>query len=218
MRLATSFFGHAVGSAPDHEILIVIFPVLVGLLCAVIVAVTVLSTRGVIRPLHDTVHFDAFFGWLVAALSVGAGVIHQAVVEDHIRQYWLFGLLFAGAAVVQIGWAIAYLVRPIRALAAFGLVVNAGIVIVWAWSRSVGLPIGPNAGRPDAIGFVDAVATLFEVAIVLLLAARLLPRTAEIIEHRRVSFGDASIGSVFSVLVIALVSSIAITGFASSPL
>ena len=54
--------------------------------------------------------------------------------------------------------------------------------------------------------------------VVLLLAARLLPRTAAFITGRRVSFGDASIGSVFSVLVIALVSSVAITGFASAPL
>jgi len=184
----------------------------------VIVGVTVLSARGVIRPLQDRVGFDAFFGWLVGALSAGAGVIHLAVIEEHMRQYVPFGLLFAGVAVLQIGWAIAYLVRPGRGLATLGLVVNAGIILVWIWSRSVGLPVGPNAGRPDAVGFVDAVATGFELALVLLLAARLLPRTAALIAGRRVSFGDASIGSVFSVLVIALVSSVAITGFASAPL
>jgi hypothetical protein len=127
-------------------------------------------------------------------------------------------MLFAVAALFQVAWAVACIVRPTRALAALGLIVNAGIVIVWAWSRSFGLPLGPNAGRPEPIGFVDGVATFFEVALVVLLVARLLPTTAGIIERRRVTFGDASVGSVFSVLVIALVSTVAITGFASAPL
>ena len=203
---------HAVGALPDHEVLIVVFPLLVGVLCAVIVGVTWLSGRGLLRPLHEPVGLKGFLGWLCAGLSVGAGVIHQAVVPDHLAQWWVFGVLFFATALVQFAWAVAYLVRPGRRLALAGVMINSGIIAVWVVSRSVGLPAGPAAGRPDQVGFVDLVATVLEVVLVGVLVARLLPRTAARLDSRRVSFGDASIGGTFSVLVIAIVCAVAISG------
>ena len=54
-----------------------------------------------------------------------------------------------------------------------GIAVNLAIVAAWAWTRSVGLPIGEFAGGPEPIGFPDAVCTAFEVVLVgVLLVAR----------------------------------------------
>jgi hypothetical protein len=40
------------------------------------------------------------------------------------------------------------------------------VVLVWLTSRTVGPPIGPEAGAAEAAAFVDVLATILEVAIV----------------------------------------------------
>jgi len=46
------------------------------------------------------------------------------------------------------------------------LLVNAGTVALWFWTRTVGVPIGPKPGELEPIGAPDIAATIFEVAIV----------------------------------------------------
>ena len=54
-----------------------------------------------------------------------------------------------------------------------GIAVNVAIVAAWAWTRTVGLPVGEFAGGPEPVGFPDAVCTAFEVLLVgVLLVAR----------------------------------------------
>ena len=187
-----------------------------GLLCAVIVAITVLSRRGFLPPLDQRVAINGFVCLIGAALATGSGVIHLAVVPDHLAQWWVFGVAFAVAAVVQIGWAGAYLARPNGWSSRFGIALNVGIIAVWVISRTAGLPVGPTAGRPDPIGFVDVVSTLLEVILVGILIVGIVPRAATHLARERIRFGDASIGSTFSVLVIAIACAVAITGFAGS--
>ena len=43
---------------------------------------------------------------------------------------------------------------------------NLGVVVVWVFSRTTGLPIGPDAGQPEAVGVADVTATAFEIALV----------------------------------------------------
>ena len=57
-----------------------------------------------------------------------------------------------------------------------GLLVSAGVIAVWAVSRTTGLPLGPEAGSPEPVGFADIGATLDELALVILAAALLLGR------------------------------------------
>ena len=47
--------------------------------------------------------------------------------------------------------------------------------MLWAWSRSTGLPFGPEPGEPEAIGLADVAACLLEV-VTLALAVALLRR------------------------------------------
>jgi hypothetical protein len=45
-------------------------------------------------------------------------------------------------------------------------VVTAGMAGVWLASRTVGLPIGPSPGEPEAVGVGDAMATMIELVFV----------------------------------------------------
>jgi hypothetical protein len=101
-----------------------------------------------------------------AALSVGAAAIHFAVIPDHLEEWWAFGLFFAVLGWFQAVWPIAYLDRPSRRLALLAIAVNLATVVVWAWSRTSGLPVGPEPGMPEAIGAADLASTAFEITLV----------------------------------------------------
>ena len=58
-----------------------------------------------------------------------------------------------------------------RSLLIAGAWGSAGVALLWLVTRTVGLPIGPHAGRPEAVGPLDTLATLDEQAIVLLVLA-----------------------------------------------
>jgi hypothetical protein len=101
----------------------------------------------------------------VALCSAAAATIHLAVVWPHANESLLLGVLFALAGAFQLAWAPLVLVRPSRRVLAAGAVVNAGIALAWAVSRTVGLPFGPEAWSPEPVGLADSAATIFELAI-----------------------------------------------------
>src|SRR5688572_1250727 len=86
-----------------------------------------------------------------AVLSAGAGAIHFAVIQSHYEEYWAFGVFFAGAAWLQILWAMWLVARPGRAVALVGIAINGGITGVWVISRTVGIPFGPEPGVAEAV-------------------------------------------------------------------
>jgi hypothetical protein len=103
----------------------------------------------------------------LATLSLGAAAIHFAVISEHFTEYWVFGVFFAALGWYQAIWAVLYTLRPGRMLGFTALLVNAGTVALWLWTRTVGVPIGPNAGELEPIGAPDVAATVFEAAIVI---------------------------------------------------
>ncbi len=103
----------------------------------------------------------------LAVLSFGAAAIHFAVSPEHFAEWLPFGIAFTCLAWFQVLWAAAYLVRPSGRLARAAVVVNAAVVVVWAWSRTVGLPIGPGPGSTEAVGFADVLSSSLETLLVL---------------------------------------------------
>ncbi len=101
----------------------------------------------------------------LAILSFGAGAIHFAVSPDHFGEWAPYGVAFACLGWFQLLWAAAYLVRRARPWATAAIVVNAGAILVWAWSRTIGLPIGPAPGSTEPVGFADALSSCFEAAL-----------------------------------------------------
>ncbi|MGZ4105075.1 MAG: hypothetical protein ACXVP8_07410 [Actinomycetota bacterium] len=103
---------------------------------------------------------------VLAPLSVGAGLIHAAVTALHFREYWLYGAFFVLSAAAQLGWAYLVARRSSRALLLTGVLGNAAIIALWLASRTIGLPIGPEPGAAEAVGWRDAFATVYEVGLV----------------------------------------------------
>jgi hypothetical protein len=110
---------------------------------------------------------------LVAAalLSAAAGVIHAAVITEHLREWWAYGLFFAASALAQILWAGFVLRRPSRRLLRVGALGNAAVVMLWLATRVTGLPVGPEPWTPEAFGSLDVVASSFEIVLVALAVA-----------------------------------------------
>ena len=107
---------------------------------------------------------------LLAAASFSAAAIHVSVSPSHFREATIFGVFFAASAAAQAGWAVLVLMRPTRQVLFAGMIGNAAVVALWAVSRTVGLPIGPNVWQPEAVRTIDAVCTQFEVALALFAA------------------------------------------------
>lgn len=115
-----------------------------------------------------------------AILSFGSAAIHFAVSPDHFGEWAPYGVAFACLAWFQLLWAAAYLVRPARRWVRPAIIVNAGAVIVWAWSRTIGLPIGPSPGSTEPVGFADTLSSGFEALLVLGLLAVGTPLAARV--------------------------------------
>jgi hypothetical protein len=121
-----------------------------------------------------------YLRWILAALSLGAGVIHFAVSGEHYELSWAHGTFFAVVAWLQLSWAVAVVVRPTKSLLTAGVLLNTGILGVWAISRVWGVPIGPDAWTPEDVGWSDALSSVCEVGIVVLaLAVLVRPAVAQ---------------------------------------
>jgi hypothetical protein len=132
--------------------------------------------------------------WLAvaAASSVVAAVVHVVVMPAHLEEHWSFGVFFGLLAVVQLGYAGALALRPSRDVLVAGALVNAATVALWLLSRTVGLPLGPEAGTPEPVGLLDATSTLAEV--VLLVATAVAVRQARAVQpsSTQVSAGSST--------------------------
>lgn len=186
-----------------------------GLLCVVIVVVSWLNRRGLLSG--PALGGDVATAPIAAALSVGAGAIHVAVTADHFAEFWLYGVLFLVVAAFQLAWGVAYLRRPRPVIALIGATVSLAIVGVWLWSRTAGLPVGPSPGESEHVGFIDFVATVFEVLLAAVLVLRLRAGTAVADDRARVSAMDATIARTFSILSVAIVCAFAIATNGGQP-
>jgi len=102
----------------------------------------------------------------LASLSVGAAAIHFAVIFEHFTEYALYGVFFLVISWAQMIWAAGVLLRPSRLWLWLGLAGNALVIAVYLASRTTGLPIGPDVGRPEPAGALDVVSTVLELALV----------------------------------------------------
>ena len=107
--------------------------------------------------------------WLYAAagLSVLAGLLHLIVMPEHFDEWLGYGLFFLVLALAQLVYSVLLLRRPSsRTVLVAGIVGNALIIGLWAVTRTVGIPLGPASGEVEAIGVVDTVSKLAELALI----------------------------------------------------
>lgn len=134
----------------------------------VLVAASILADRGGLLP-RTAVAFGRWVGLVAAGLSFGAASIHFAVIGEHFAEYPPYGLAFVALAWFQVGSAVAYLLAPVRRVAMAAIAGNVGALAIWAASRIVGLPIGPEPGQVEPIGSLDLTAAALELALIALL-------------------------------------------------
>jgi len=101
-----------------------------------------------------------------ALASAGAAAIHFAVAPMHYEEYVPFALVFALTGVAQLAWALLALLRPTRPVLLAGVLLSAGVVAVWVLTRTVGAPVGPEAGEPEAVGAADLLCSVLELAVI----------------------------------------------------
>src|SRR5262249_2402142 len=110
---------------------------------------------------RSTIGAEAEPRLLLATALVGAGVIHAAVIPEHLDEWWAAGAFFVLLTIAEVGAAAAVLLRwraaRERTLYAV-LTISLVPLLVWAVSRMVGLPFGPEAGEPESVGLADCMA------------------------------------------------------------
>jgi diguanylate cyclase (GGDEF)-like protein len=111
----------------------------------------------------------------VTLASFVAGWVHAGLCPQHFEEATVFGLFFAVAAILQLGWAGIALKRSSREVLTFGVLLNVAIVGVWAVSRTVGVPFGPKPWQAEDVAALDVFTVLLELWTVvgcILLAGR----------------------------------------------
>ncbi|MFI4991913.1 MAG: hypothetical protein ACHQHO_13510 [Solirubrobacterales bacterium] len=104
---------------------------------------------------------------LAAAVTFIGGLIHVGAAVDHFSGFPLYTLVFCLLAAGQIAWAAMLLRHPSQRVMLLGCAFQLGIVALWALSRTVGLPIAPQAWVPEEIGVADLMETIGELASVI---------------------------------------------------
>jgi hypothetical protein len=149
---------------------------------------------------------------LVAVAGAAAAAVHFVVMPEHFEEATMYGAFFAIAATSQIIYSLLLLLRPSRPLVATGAIGNLAIVALWFVTRTTGIPLGPGAGHIEAVGGLDVLATIFEVATavgaVLLLSQR---------RPLRQAIRPSSWSPVVLALVPVVVGAIAVTTYLSPP-
>ena len=124
-----------------------------------------------------------------------AGGVHLVLIAQQASVWWGYGALMAAIAAVEIGIAIALVVRPTPGVVIAGIVGVTASIVLYVVSRTSGLPFGPgparaaqfsdpfHAGHPDfsallgraePVGALDLGCLVAEVALIVLLVT-LLP-------------------------------------------
>jgi hypothetical protein len=99
---------------------------------------------------------------LVTAL-VGSAAIHAAVIPEHLTEWAVAGAFFVLLALVELALALAVLLRLDRLVLVVTAWISAATLLLWLASRTVGLPFGPEAGVPEAVGLPDVACCLLEL-------------------------------------------------------
>ena len=105
--------------------------------------------------------------WLMVGTTTASGAVHAGVTPHHLHEAALLGWAMAVMCLVQLGWAVWLLLTPRTRLVEVGVLGNLGVVVLWAWTRLLGVPFGIAGGLRQRVGPWDVTCTLLEVTAVL---------------------------------------------------
>ena len=111
---------------------------------------------------------------VLAGLATTAALIHISAAAQHLAESWVLGVFFVlvGAGQLLVGCWIYRHPRDTRARAV-GATASIIVALLWIFSRTTGLPFGPDRGAVTSVGVADTIATVQELTF----AAIALPLT-----------------------------------------
>ena len=83
-------------------------------------------------------------------------------MPPHLREWWLAGLFFAGISAAEFCLGFLALSVALRWLWLLAVGMSIATMGVWAFSRIWGMPAGPRAWQPEAVGWADYISTVLE--------------------------------------------------------
>lgn len=99
---------------------------------------------------------------LLAAVSLTTAAIHASVIREHLHEYAPFGVFFAALTAAEVAAAVVLIGSPTRRTLTIVGMGNLAIAVLWAVSRTGGLPIGAEHWAAEPIRLNDAVSTAAE--------------------------------------------------------
>ena len=113
---------------------------------------------------------------LVVALAASA-TIHAVVVPEHLNEWTAAGIFFILLTAGELAVASLVLTRlRQRAALLAAIAISIGPLLLWLYSRTVGMPFGPEPGIPESVGVPDCLACALEVGSLLAAVALLRGR------------------------------------------
>ena len=197
-----------------HELVMLSASVLIVATGLAAIVTDRLLRRGLLGPPDRLFRGEALLVVPLVSLSLGSAAIHFTVIPEHFHEWWAFGLFFVVAAWFQAWWAVLFALRPSRVVAAVGAAVNGAIVLVWAASRTVGLPFGPHPGSVEPVGIADIVATAFEVLI--LAGGALVALGPGLIAPMKIRFAPALMAGTVWVVSVAMATTLGVASLATA--
>jgi hypothetical protein len=113
---------------------------------------------------------------IAASLSLGAGLVHLETTNDHWFIWWGYGLFFLLTGIGQALYAAAVVRWPNAPVLWIGIIGNLGIVAMYGYTRTNGIPWGPGAGHIERVGSGDFITTVGEFVLAGMLISALGPR------------------------------------------
>lgn len=111
---------------------------------------------------------------VIAALTVGlAGLIHLALIREHVEEQVAYGLIFTGLALFQLSLALLLMMRPGPHVYQAGILGSGLIALVYVATRLIPTP---GSSTPEAIDILGIAATGLELVAMVLLALGLPDR------------------------------------------
>jgi hypothetical protein len=212
-----------------HVVLMLAATALVGLFVCIVAVVTLLQRRGWLGAPDQQVEFRSYGPILAAACSGGAAAVHLAVVGEHaslsaadaspdavallcsigagtahfggadpsLAGFLPLGVLSVGMIGAQGALAVPRLWRSRRVLFA-GLGITLAALVVALATRL----LAPNVVGARQVAYSDALAIVFDVALIVVLLLLALGRPRRLEARLRVSVTDAWVGTGLGVAAV----------------
>ncbi len=104
-----------------------------------------------------------------ASLSLVAALIHLWMISGHAWLWWGYGVFFLVTALAQGLLGVALLRWPVAPIVLAGIWGNLAVVLLYVFTRTVGVPFGPHTGKVEDAGILDMTATFTEMGLVVVL-------------------------------------------------